>query len=119
MVFTSLSLTQRISGKEGLAVREIRALVAKYFDVDVGRVTNETHFHHDLGADWLDRLELLILIEDQFADVAIPDGDADQIEVVGDLIRYIEDARGRGRGRVAAIAVPAGMNTTALSMANS
>jgi acyl carrier protein len=106
MVFSSLSLTQRISSKEGLEVREIRALVAKYFDVDVGRVTNETHFHHDLGADWLDRLELLILIEDQFADVEIPDGGADQIEIVGDLIRYIEDAR--GRGRVAAIAVPAG-----------
>jgi hypothetical protein len=33
------------------------------------------------------------LIEDQFADMEVMDGDADQIETVGDLIRYIEDAR--------------------------
>ncbi len=95
MVFSSLSFTQRISGREGLEVSEIRALVAKHLDVDVGRVTDEAHFRHDLGADWLDRLELLILIEDQFADVEIPVDDADQIEVVGDLIRYVEGARSR------------------------
>ena len=105
MVFSSLSFTQQMSGKEGSEVREIRALVAKHLDVDVGRVTDEAHLRRDLGADWLDRLELLILIEDQFADVEISHGDADQIEFVGDLIRYIEDAR--GRSRVAAIAVPA------------
>jgi acyl carrier protein len=97
MVFTSFSFTPRISGEEGLEVREIRALVAKHLDVDVGRVTDEAHFRHDLGADWLDRLELLIQIGDQFADVEIMDDDADQFEVVGDLIRYVEDARGRGR----------------------
>jgi len=95
MVFSSLSFTQRISGREGLEVSEIRALVAKHLDVDVGRVTDEAHFRHDLGADWLDRLELLILIEDQLADVEIPVDDADQIEVVGDLIRYVEGARSR------------------------
>ena len=43
-----------------------------------------------VGADWLDRLELLMVIEDQFAGVEIADADVDQIEVVGDLIRYIE-----------------------------
>jgi acyl carrier protein len=106
MVFTSLSFTQHVSGKKGLEVREIRALVAKHLDVDVGRVTDEAHFCHDLGADWLDRLELLILIEDQFADVEIADDDADPIEVVGDLIRYVEGAQGRV-APIAATAVPA------------
>ena len=47
-------------------------------------------FTQDLGADWLDRLELMMVIEDQFAGVEIADADVDQIEVVGDLIRYIE-----------------------------
>ena len=46
----------------------------------------------DLGADWLDRLELMMVIEDQFAGVEITDTDIDQIEVVGDLIHYIETA---------------------------
>jgi acyl carrier protein len=92
MTFSGLSFTQQ-SASEGIEVDEIRAIVARYFDVDVKHVTNEAHFSDDLGADWLDRMELLILIEDQFAAVEIMDGDADQIETVGDLIRYIEDAR--------------------------
>ena len=91
----SLSDSRQISFREGLEVRDIRALVAKHLGVDVRRITNEAHFRHDLGADWLDRLELLILIEDQFADVELPD-DADQIKVVGDLIRCVEHAQGRG-----------------------
>ncbi len=92
----NLSDSRKISSREGLDVRDIRALVAKHLGVDVLRITNEAHFRRDLGADWLDRLELLILIEDQFADIEIPD-DADQIEVVGDFIRCVERARGRGR----------------------
>jgi acyl carrier protein len=93
MTFSSLSFTQRASAGEGFEVGEIRALIAKRLGIDVGRVTDEAHFSDDLGADWLDRLELLILIEDQFSSVEIMDGDADQIECVGDLIRYIETAR--------------------------
>jgi acyl carrier protein len=95
MVFSSLSFTQRISGQEGLEAGEIRALVARHLHIDVARVTDEAHFRHDLGADWLDRLELLLLIEDQFADVEITADDAHQIEVVGDLMRYVEGARSR------------------------
>jgi acyl carrier protein len=104
MVFSSLSVTQPTSGQQGLAVGEIRALVARHLHVDVGRVTDEAHFRHDLGADWLDRLELLLLIEDQFADVEITDDDAHQIEVVGDLMRYVEGARSR-RGVLTAMSL--------------
>jgi acyl carrier protein len=93
MTFSSLSFTQRASAGEGFEVGEIRALIAKRLGVDVRRVTDDAHFSDDLGADWLDRLELLLLIEDQFAGVEIMDGDADQIQSVGDLIRYLDDAR--------------------------
>jgi acyl carrier protein len=89
----TLSLTQQICGNEGIQVGEIRALVAKHLHVDVERVTDEAHLSDDLGADWLNRLELLILIEERFIDVEFPDGNSDQIETVGDLIRYIRDAR--------------------------
>ena len=44
---------------------EIRTLIAKHLDVDIERVTDEAHFIDDLGADWLDRLELMIMIEDR------------------------------------------------------
>jgi acyl carrier protein len=70
---------------------DIRAFLANHFHVDVGRITDDAHLRHDLGADWLDRLELLILIEDNFDDVELPD-DADRVEVVGDLIRHVQHA---------------------------
>jgi acyl carrier protein len=53
-------------------------------------VTDEAHFT-DLGADWLDRLDLMVVIEDRFADVVITDEEVDHLEVVGDLIRHIEN----------------------------
>jgi acyl carrier protein len=42
-----------------------------------------------LGLDWLDRLELMILIEDAFAEVEISENDVTQIDVVGDLMRIL------------------------------
>jgi acyl carrier protein len=95
MVFSRLSSTQRMAGKDGLQAGEIRTLVAQHLHVDLARVTDQAHLRHDLGADWLDRLELLLLIEDQFVDVEITEDDADQIELVGDLIRCLEGARSR------------------------
>jgi acyl carrier protein len=75
---------------ESFQIDKIRALIADYLDVDIKLVTDEAHFTEDLGADWLDRLELTMLIEDQLTGLEICDHDVDQIEVVGDLIRHIE-----------------------------
>jgi acyl carrier protein len=87
--------------KEGSAAEAVRTLIANHLGVDVKRVTDEAHFAADLGADWLDRLELMIVIEDHFADVEITDDDFDQIDVVGDLIRHIESmGNATRRGRV-------------------
>jgi len=52
-------------------------------------VTSETHFTNDLGADLLDRVELMLAIEAKFAGVEITDDDVEQIQVVGDLIRHL------------------------------
>ena len=85
--------------KEGFAAKDVRTLIADHLGVDVRRVTDEAHFTEDLGADWLDRLELMIVIEDQFVDVEITDADVDQIHVVGDLIHHIESAGNARRQR--------------------
>jgi acyl carrier protein len=90
MTIGSLTSTEQTTAiKEVFATNDVRTLVANHLGISVGRVTDEAHFTHDLGADWLDRLELMMAVEDQFAGVEITDGDADQIEVVGDLIRLI------------------------------
>jgi acyl carrier protein len=71
---------------------DVRAIIANYLGVDVERVTDEAHFTDDLGTDWLDRLELMIEIEDQFPAVEFTDDDVEQIDLVGDLIRHIKRA---------------------------
>src|ERR1700747_1247787 len=89
-----------------LACNDVRALIANQLGVDVKRVTDVAHFTDDLGADWLDRLELMIVIEDRFADVVITDEDIDQLEVVGDLIRHIEKVDHETRRRSIVEATP-------------
>jgi acyl carrier protein len=94
---TSSQLTTAV--KEGFATKDIRTLIANLLGVDVKRITDEAHFAEDLGADWLDRLELMIVIEDQFADVEMTDDDVDEIDVVGDLICHIQSVGNERRQR--------------------
>jgi len=79
--------------KECLSINDVRILVAKQLGVDIESVTSETHFTYDLGADFLDRVELMIAIEDQFAGVEITDDDVEQMQIVGDLIRHLQNAK--------------------------
>ena len=94
MTVTSDSKSQLIRTINGGSThtKEVRALIAKHLDVDIRRVTDDADLSRDLGADWLDRLELIILVE-EIAGVEIEDHEADRIEVVGDLIVYADDRR--------------------------
>jgi acyl carrier protein len=105
MTIGSLTPSEQATAiNELFLIDDVRTLVANHLGVSVGRVTDEAHFTDDLGADWLDRLELMMVVEDQFAGVEITDDDVDQIEVVGDLIRFIEtldsERRRQGAARV-------------------
>jgi acyl carrier protein len=95
-VRSATSIQQTPIAQEAFSINETRALIAEYLGVDIERVTDEAHFAYDLGATWLDRLELIIAIEDRVG-VELTDDDVERIEVVGDLVRYIEDAKTRGR----------------------
>ena len=53
------------------------------------KITDDTSFINDLGADSLDTVELVMEFEDEF-DLNIPDEDAEKIQTVGDAISYIE-----------------------------
>jgi acyl carrier protein len=79
-----------------LAVK-VREIVAGHFRIDPDRLTDESRFRDDLGADWLDRLELMIAIEDQVAGFEIADVVADRIDTIGDLMRVIESLDTPGR----------------------
>jgi acyl carrier protein len=52
------------------------------------KVTKDTSFINDLGADSLDTVELVMEFEDEF-EISIPDEDAEKIQTVGNAIQYI------------------------------
>ncbi len=52
------------------------------------KVSKETSFINDLGADSLDTVELVMEFEDEF-EISIPDEDAEKIQSVGNAIEYI------------------------------
>src|SRR5215471_20291408 len=91
MSIAGLTSTEQTTAiKAVFAVNDVRVLIANQLGVSVGRVTDGAHLTDDLGADWLDRLDLMMAVEDQFAGVVITDDDVDRIELVGDLIRHVE-----------------------------
>ncbi len=52
------------------------------------KISRETSFINDLGADSLDTVELVMEFEDEF-EISIPDEDAEKIQSVGHAIDYI------------------------------
>jgi len=71
---------------------DIRALIADQLGVDIKRVSDQAHFARDLGVGWLNRLELVIIVED-WTGLELQDDDVERINVVGDLVRFFESAK--------------------------
>lgn len=65
-------------------------IVCEQLGISRDKVTEETSFINDLGADSLDTVELVMEFEDEF-DINIPDEDAEKIQTVGDAIKYIDE----------------------------
>jgi acyl carrier protein len=89
MTIGSMTPLQQATASRCFSIGDVRSLVAKQLNIDVELITSEAHFTNDLGADLIDRVKLILAIEDQFAGVEISDDDIERIQVVGDLIRHL------------------------------
>ncbi|MFQ5843701.1 MAG: acyl carrier protein [Planctomycetota bacterium] len=65
-------------------------IVCEQMGASRDKISGETSFINDLGADSLDTVELVMEFEDEF-DLNIPDEDAEKIQTVGDAIKYIQE----------------------------
>lgn len=75
----------------GTSVRDrVIEIICEQMGQSKDKVTEETSFINDLGADSLDTVELVMELEDEF-DLSIPDDAAEKIKTVGDAIGYIEE----------------------------
>ena len=76
-----------MTGQDELIAKVIE-LISESLGVAPKEVVPDASFIDDLGADSLDIVEMVMLIEKQF-DIEIPDEDAEKISTVQDAIDYI------------------------------
>jgi len=69
--------------------QRIKSILIDKLGVDEKEVTPEASFTHDLGADSLDTVEIIMEFEKEF-NVKISDDDAAKITTVSEAIKYIE-----------------------------
>jgi acyl carrier protein len=72
-----------------LVEERVTQIIVDQLGVESSEVVPEASFLDDLGADSLDRVELIMAFEENF-DMEIPDDDAEKIVTVQDAIAYIQ-----------------------------
>ena len=68
---------------------KVKKIVADNLGIDEAKVTEESSFIDDLGADSLDTVELVMAFEEEFGS-EISDTEAEKILTVGDAVKFIE-----------------------------
>ena len=70
-------------------IKKINAVVVEKLGVKEEDVKLDSSFVNDLGADSLDRVELVMALEDEF-DIEIPDEVAEKFIKVSDVLAYVQ-----------------------------
>jgi len=74
----------------GMNVDEkVKNIIIEQLGVSADEVVPEASFVDDLGADSLDLVELVMVLEEEFGK-EIPDEDAEKIQTVQDVTNYIK-----------------------------
>ena len=69
---------------------KIKDIIIEQLQVEESDVNMDTNLMKDLSADSLDAVEIIMAIEDEYG-IEIPDEEAEKIQTVGDLVRYVEE----------------------------
>ena len=78
---------------------KVKDIIVEQLGVNPEQVTPQAKFIEDLGADSLDTVELVMAFEEEF-NVEVPDEEAEKLQTVGDVVKYIED---KGENKVPGI----------------
>jgi len=63
-------------------------IIGNKFGLDPRKISPNTLFYKDLGADVVDLIELVMRIEEEF-DLDIPDEKVDRMKTVGQMVKYV------------------------------
>lgn len=70
--------------------KRVVASVAKILNADLDKVSLDSSFADDLGADSLAQVEMVMEFEQEFG-IEIPDSMAEKIVKVSDAVRFIDE----------------------------
>ena len=73
---------------------KIQKLIAEKLEIDESKITLDSSFRNDLGADSLDTYELVYAIEEE-SGVSIPDEKANEFETIRDAKDIIKSEQGK------------------------
>ncbi len=68
---------------------KVTQIIVQQLGVEADKVTPDSTFIDDLGADSLDIVELIMAFEEEFG-IDIPDEDAEKITAVKNVLEYIK-----------------------------
>ena len=70
-------------------LERVKGIIVEMLGVDEEKVTMDARFREDLEADSLDLVELIMAFEDEFGG-EISDEEAQNINTVGEVVRYLD-----------------------------
>ncbi len=71
---------------------KMKKIIADKLEIDESKVTLDSSFRQDLGADSLDTYELVYAIEEEMG-INIPDEKANEFETVRDALEFIKSQK--------------------------
>ncbi len=73
-------------------LEKVQEIVADKLGAEKSKITKESSFIDDLGADSLDTVELIMKMEEEF-EIEIPDEEAEKLKTVGNVVDYLDNLK--------------------------
>lgn len=70
---------------------KVKSLLAEQLELDENEIQLESSFVEDLGADSLDVVEMLMILEEEF-NVTVPDEEAENFRTVKDVVDFLQES---------------------------
>ena len=72
-----------------MSLEKVKKLLAEQLNISADTITENSKVIEDMGADSLDVVEMLMILEDEF-NVTVSDEESLQLKTVGDIVKLID-----------------------------
>ena len=73
-----------------MVFEKVKKIILEVISIDESKIKLDAKLESDLGADSLDAVEIIMLIEDEF-NISLDDEVTQNIKTVQDLVKFIEE----------------------------